>query len=42
MIDYRAIMELEEELMEEIKNEKFFSFKRIIKTIELNSLYSLR
>lgn len=41
MIDYRAIMEMEEQLMEEISHEKLFSFKRLIKVIELSGLYHI-
>ncbi len=39
MVDYRAIREMEERLMEEISHEKFFSLKRFFKIIELQGLY---
>ena len=41
MTDFRAIQKLEDELMEEIRHEKFFSFKRLVKIIELQSLYRM-
>ena len=42
MKDYRAIRELEEQLMEEISHEKFFSLKRWVKVFELQGLFNIR
>lgn len=39
MSDYRELRKMEEELMEEIRNEKFFSFKRLVKIFELQGVY---
>ena len=41
MSDFREIQKLEDRLMEEIKQEKFFSFKRFVKLLELQSLYRM-
>jgi hypothetical protein len=41
MSDFREIQKLEDKLMEEIKHEKFFSFKRFVKLLELQSLYRM-
>ncbi len=41
MSDFREIKKLEDQLMEEIRHEKFFSFKRFVKILELQSLYRM-
>jgi len=41
MSDFREFRKLENELMEEIQHEKFFSFKRFVKIIELQTLYKM-
>ncbi len=41
MTDFREIQRLENQLMEEIRNEKFFSLKRWAKIIELQSLFRM-
>ncbi len=37
MVDYR---EIRENLLKEIEEEKGFSFKKLVKIIELNALYN--